>query len=315
MAPNAPSDPTRNVGANVTMGAVSNGLVAVGENISQSIHHHHHNHFHVDSTVQDKPCLYTPSQSLPVSAWTRCREIALNYDNLKKQFSLLTRSGEYGQSKELYWQILYFTGTREFWNDRIELSKEMLKLSIKEKDYKTSGLIWAKGVAYHQINTRNFSDVKISLQNAYNCFIKAKAYPEIGVVYEYSAALNEETRQVCLAVDDYQKAMKKQSGMDKYKSYLKKRFVEEKNKDPKLLNRIIELAKLGENFSSIKSFREALVDIELAITLYLLKDPEALSTIEKAYNLLHNEIQMPRNADKAKKVLFAIMEGKPIVEV
>jgi len=258
----------------------------------------------------------TTSISLPLSAWTRFHEIDIKYDALFKKLSLLMRNGEYEQAIDCYWKILYFTGTRERWDDRTILSNKLLALSRKEKDYKTTGLILAKGQAWPLIYTGDYDLAEVILEDALKCFKKDNEYSKAGIYYEYMADIFDQKGRLDLALVCYKEARKRYNkDIDEELVELKRKFVITKYEDKKSGSRIVALEFLIEKFSKIKNYKEALAEIELSKSLYMLKDnDEALNRAQHAYHLLNDKIIMPRNAIKAKEVLCTIMEGKQIVE-
>lgn len=150
-----------------------------------------------------------PPSLLPPSAWTRFPEIANKYEALLKQLSILIKNGEYEQSINCYWKILYFTGTRELWHDRAILSNKLLALSIKEKDYKTAGQILAKGNAWPLIYKGNYHMAELFLEKALGYFTKANEYSEMGICYEYLADIYGQTGRLDLVRNNYKEAMKR----------------------------------------------------------------------------------------------------------
>ncbi len=264
----------------------------------------------LNKTRQSQP---SSIELLPLNAWTRFPKIASNYSNLLNQFSSLAQNGEYEEAKNLYWQILYFTGTRELWEDGTVISKQMLKLSKKEKDYKFCGSILAKGDAYRLMSIGNLEGAEKLLKKSLEYFNKDKNYRETGVFYNYLAELYENKGNINLAIEYYKEARKRLTGIDEHKVHLKRMFVEAKNEELKSKSRIIALTFLREEFSLLKTYREAMADIELSKSLYILKDPEALLVAQHAYNLLKNEILMPRNTYKAEKLLKTIKRGEALI--
>lgn len=242
--------------------------------------------------------------SLAPGAWTRVQPLSQTYDKHVEAISLLLDIDEYEQAKHLYWKILYFTGYRERWDERALLSKHLLKLSIKNNDYKSTGLILSKGIAYALITQKRYAQAQLVLAQALKNFRQANAYQEEGVFFDYMADIYEETGQLQKALSCYDLAMERYTDIDKYRVYLKRLFLMTKYDDLKSRSRIVALTLLRDQFSAIKNYREALVDIELAITFYALKDAqEARYRAQQAFNFFNNTIMMPRNAAKAVEVL------------
>jgi len=255
----------------------------------------------------------TTQVSLPPGAWIHLEEVSKIYAKGVKAISLLTDIKEYEYASSLYWKTLYYSGYRELWEDRDHLSRKIFNLSLQVKDYKTAGLILAKGMAYALMSQRKYSDAEYFLKKALVCFEKAHAHQEEWIYYDYMADIYGEIGHIDKAITYYQEARKRTNNIDEYQVYLKQLFLTAKHDPNGSKSQLVALTLLRDQFSSIKNYKEGLVEIEIAKTLYILRDvDEALAAAKRGYHLLNNVIIMPRNAKKAKNMLDFITEKKPV---
>jgi tetratricopeptide (TPR) repeat protein len=252
--------------------------------------------------------------NLPQTAWPRFREIDANYPELHKQLVLSLIEEDYDKAQDQYWNLLYYTGTRELWVDRAYLSRRLLDLSNKNGDYRTSGLILAKGDAWPLIYRRDFRGAKRMLTKARNAFVRARARSELGVFDEYMGDIYSETGNVRLADKIYLEARHKAREDDAHEIELKRLFMHAKHDSLGSRHRISELIRLRADFGERKSYWEGMVQIELAKSYHFLKAPEALITAEEAYSLLKHDVMMPTSAAEARRVVQLIATGKTITE-
>jgi len=267
------------------------------------------------STCDNNNIIHKPQilpNELPLTAWTRFDKIEKNYSNLLKGYNELIVSGDCKEAEERYWELLYFTGTRELWKDRRTMTKMIFKRVKKEKNYKECGMILAKGTAYRFMCTGYYDKARKTLDSASCYFNKAKAYSDNGIIFAYLADIDELCGDLNPAYDGYKEAIKVLKGEDRHEVYLKKMLFRAKHSNYKSTERIKQLNKLHEEFSAIKNYAEAIVDMELAKSYYALKDPEALVIARKAYDLLKNKIRMPRFTIIAKGLLETILANKSL---
>ena len=253
----------------------------------------------------------TPSDSPPVvlRRWDYISRIAPAYLDSIQQFLVHVGHNDYEQAKHLYWQLVYFLGTRELWNDCRLISNRLLKLSDKEGDSQTKGSILVTGKAWPLLCNRHFQQARGILSDALRCFPASNS--NLAVFYEYMADVEKESRNVGQALAYYREAMTKSSGIDERRIHLKLLFTEAQLERDSSRSKLVALTLLRDAFRELKSYKEGMVLIEMAKTLYTLKSGEALETARLAYSLLNNTIMMPSNAQRARKVLNAIIDKRP----
>jgi len=243
---------------------------------------------------------------LSLTAWPRFLEIDADYADRRNRLLVSIINDDYEAAKEQYWQLLYYTGTRELWLDRAFLSERLLELSDQKKDYRMSGLIQAKGQAWPLTYKKQFAQAKRVLSGALRSLLTAKTSTDVGVFYESMADIYSEAGDVAQATAFYDAARDTLEDLDAHKVELKTRFVNVRYADLSAQRRIDALLRLSQDFSAIKSYREGIVQIELARSYHSVRAPEALVAAEEAYSLLRNDVMMPTSAAKAKKLLQLI---------
>jgi nucleoside phosphorylase len=249
-------------------------------------------------------------ETLSVTAWPRCLEIDTNYHERLNRLLSSISGDNYEEAIKQYWELLYYTGTRELWVHRNFLSNRLLELSRRNRDYRTSGLILAKGQAWPLIYNGSFRDARKLLQKALESFVRAKARSEIAVFHEYMGDICSDTGNVQEANQFYIEARGMLQDDEAHAVELKRLFANVRRDDLASRSRIVSLVRLQDGFSSIKSYKEGIVQIELAKSYHFLTASEALITAEKAYSLLKNEVKMPSSADKAKALLKVILKAR-----
>jgi tetratricopeptide (TPR) repeat protein len=249
--------------------------------------------------------------SQALRGWAQNSRIAANYSDSVKQFLFHVGRQEYEEVKHLYWQLVYFVGTRELWNDCRLLSTRLLRLSDREGDSRTKGLVLVTGRAWPLLSAGHLPQAKAVLSEALGCFHATGSSSDLVIFYEYMADVEEEGREIGQALSYYREAILRSSGIDADKLKLKMMFAEVKSEPTSSRSRLIALHLLRNEFRELKSYREAMVLIEIARSLYTLNSVEALETARLAYSLLNDEIMMPSRAAKARKVLNTIIKGRP----
>jgi hypothetical protein len=236
-------------------------------------------------------------------AWTHLDYIEKTYNEQFKNFIELTNKKEHELAASIYWKILYYSGYRERWIERGELSKRMLDLSKQVKDDKLTGLILAKGMAYSCMAQEKYDDAQFFLEQAHKCFVKTHIKQDIGVYYEYMGDNFSEAAQPNKANDFYEKARYRYKDLDRLQVELKLLFLKAKYNDVNNSRQIEFLRILRNQFKAMANYREGLVGMEIARRLYDLKETEeAFYEAEQAYNFF-SKINMPRNTKKANEFL------------
>jgi len=240
--------------------------------------------------------------------WGQNQDIATTYSNNIKQFLFHVGRHEYEEAKHIYWRIIYFVGTRELWNDCRLLSSRLLKLADREEDSRTKGLVLITGKVWPLLSRRHLAEARIVLSEALDC-LHATASSDLAMFYEYMADIEaEEGSNTGSALSYYREALARTSGIDAHKVRLKMMFAEVKSESTSSRSRLIALHLLRDAFRELKSYREGLVLMEIARSLHALKSVEALEMARLAYSLLNDEIMMPSNAKKARRILNTLLE-------
>ena len=130
--------------------------------------------------------------SLPLDAWPRFLEMDADYEQRLDTLLLSIIHGRYDHGRydealAQYWNLLYYTGTRELWRDRDFVSNRLIKACKKEGDLRSLGLIKVKGLAWPQMYKNHFAAAKRILHDGMKTLVQAKAQTDIGVFYEYMA--------------------------------------------------------------------------------------------------------------------------------
>jgi tetratricopeptide (TPR) repeat protein len=243
------------------------------------------------------------------AGWHENTQIAATYEEHLNRFFVLANKEDYDEACHLYWYLSNYIGTREIWGDCALLSNQLLKLSSREADLKTKGLVLVSGKVWPLLSKGQLSNAKTILVEALSCFQAAGAGQEIAVFYKYMAAIEEAAGNIDVAVAHYKEALVRTSDTDAaHKINLKRMFAEVKAEKVDSKCRVVALQLLREQFKVLNSYREAMVLIELAKSLNALKSVEAVEIAQHAFSLLNDEIMMPSNAAKAKRLLDAILQ-------
>lgn len=252
-------------------------------------------------------------KGMSLTAWPRFLEIDSNYPERRTRLLRSILNGEYEEADKQYWELLYYTGTRELWTDRDFISQRLLELSDKNKDYRTSGLILARGQAWPLMYKGSFQRAKQLLAESRESFVRARAHMELGVFHEYMGDIYSETGDINLANDCYIESIDYLRDDDAHEAELKRLFMHSRYLDLGSRKRIAGLVRLRDSFRSIKSYREGIVQMELAKSYRFLNSREALITAKEAYSLLKDDVRMPTTAARAKKLLEFIRRGTPMI--
>lgn len=261
----------------------------------------------------------TPGDSASIDTnalrrWDQCSQIAANHRDNIQQFLLHIGRQEYDEAKHLYWTLVYFVGTRELWNDCRLLSSRLVELSDREGDSRTKGLVLITGKAWPLLSRGHLQQAKVILAEALGCFHPTGASTDHAIFYEYMADVEKEGRNIGQALSYYGEALARSSGIDAHRLRLKMLFAEVKADPKSSRSRLIALTLLRDAFRELKSYKEGMVLIEIARSLHTLNSVEALETARLAYSLLNDQIMMPSNAKIARRLLNAIIEGRPCPE-
>jgi hypothetical protein len=252
------------------------------------------------------------STTLSLAAWPRMLEIDTDYDERRDKLLITIINGEYEDAVAQYWRLIYYTGTRELWLDNAYLSERLLDLSNKRRDYRTVGLLQARGKAWPLMYKGNFRKARLLLNDALQSLLKARASVEMGVFYEYMADMYSDVGNVARASALYSEAGRHLTDMAAHKVELKRRFLHARYEDLGTNKRITALTRLSQDYSHIKSYREGIVQMELARSYYFRKAPEAIAIAESASSLLGDDVRMPTPAARAWKLLQRMTNGQPI---
>jgi hypothetical protein len=250
--------------------------------------------------------------TLPITSWPRMLEIDTDYANRRDELVITIKAGEYEAAIQQYWSLIYYTGTRELWVDNAYLTQRLLELAIKGKDYRTVGLLQSRGQAWPLMHKGYFRKARQHLHEALQSLVTAKASTEIGVFYEYMADMAAANSDLASANHLYSEALRRLRDLDAHEVELKQRLAQTRYHDISAARRIQKLTRLSEDFGLIKSYREGVVQMELAKEYYLQNAPEAILVAESAYHLLNNDVRMPIQAVRAKMLLGRIQRGKAI---
>ena len=169
---------------------------------------------------------------------------------------------------------MYFTGTRELWNDRNHINSLMLDMAKKGADWRTCGIIIANGIVWPLTHNGEYAKAHSTLSISLEDFSKTKTPADKIVYYDSLAELHEESGHPSDAVDHYNTALElaKSARHDVQESKIlyKRNFARVKSDPSASSSKIVALEQLRDNFSAIKSFREAIVNLEIAKTLHQL---------------------------------------------
>jgi len=254
--------------------------------------------------------LRTSGLEVPLEGWLRSLAIDSNYQERHDRLVVSLINNEYEEAATQYWELLYYTGTRELWIDRAYLSERLLEMSERRGDHRTSGLILAKGQAWPLVYNRRAREARKALEKALAFSVRAKDRLGIALYHEYMADVASSSGNVRLADEHYLEARDLFQGAEAHKVELKRLFARSAHDDLGSRNRITALARLREDFGSLKSYMEGITQIELARSYLFLGAPEALITAEEAYSLLENDVKMPTSAAKAKALLERILKTR-----
>jgi len=258
------------------------------------------------------PLLLPATASLPIAAWPRMLEIEPDYTYCRDKLVTAIMGGEYEEAIQQYWTLIYYTGTRELWVDNAYLTQRLLELAGKERDFRTIGLLQAKGLAWPLMHKGHFPQAKKVLHDAFQSLLSAKAGVEMGVFYEYMADMAAASGNLINANGLYSEALRRLKDLDAHKVDLKRQLANARYKDISTAKRIDDLEHLTDEYSLIKSYREGVVQMETAASYYELNAPEAITVAESAYHLLSNGVRMPTQVVRAKTLLERMQRGQTI---
>jgi hypothetical protein len=88
------------------------------------------------------------SGAVSSGAWSLVPDLDATYTVYAANIQSLVGLREYDVANELYWHTLMYSGYRERWQERLEISHALLRLSISKGDHVVAGLILSKGIAY-----------------------------------------------------------------------------------------------------------------------------------------------------------------------
>jgi tetratricopeptide (TPR) repeat protein len=238
--------------------------------------------------------------------WAKNFTIAAQYPSKVRQFLSHVGRNEYEDAEHIYWELIYFLGTRELWNDCRLFARKMIDMSLKEGDVRTAGLVIVTGRVWPQLEQRRLSRAKSTLTAALPYILEARYRSDRAVFHEYMAEIEEAQGDLAVSVSHYREAIALTDAAGEGKLRLKMMFAEAKTDPVSSRSRMIALHLLADEFQRVNSYREGLVLIEIARTLHILKSIEALETAQRAYSLFEEKIMMPSNANVAHKLLKEI---------
>jgi hypothetical protein len=247
--------------------------------------------------------------------WARHTELATRYTARLKQFLTHVGKRQYEEAQHVYWELIYFVGTREFWDDCRLLSRRLLVLSDRERDFHMKGMVLVTGQVWPLLVNKKLTRAKVVLTDALRYLEADRHGAGLAVFYEYMADIEEASGDLDAALVQYREAINRAVGLDQHKLRLKMWFAEVKAEPLSSRSRLVALHLLANAFQEVQSYREGMVLIEVARTLHALRSIESLEAAQRAYALLHDQIMMPSNAGKAASVLNAIVEESSVSEL
>jgi tetratricopeptide (TPR) repeat protein len=251
-----------------------------------------------------------PTRQLAANAWPNTPDLSSTYHRYVETISSLVHLQEYEHANELYWKTLYFSGYRELWKDRLFLSNLITTLSLGVQDPVNAGLIMSKGIAYVYMSQKFYNQAFFMLKRAYRLFHESHYAPGKATCWNYVGDIYADVGKLSKAFGAYEEAIKFSQESDKHQIRLKMQFLETTNKELASSQRISNLLGIRDSFAYIRDYREGLVDMEIAKSLYVLSSvEEALIYSERSVHMLRDLIKMPRNAIRAERVLSVIRAG------
>jgi tetratricopeptide (TPR) repeat protein len=246
-----------------------------------------------------------PAQPLErAGAWSNIPDLSGKMASYLTAFNALQEVDEYEYAKLIYWKILYFTGYRELWDDRLLLSKNLYKLSIRNNDFITAGLILSRGVSYAYLSQQKFLQARAALKSAWRYFSDSGYPAGKASCWDYMADIYAEQGRYKESLLCYEESIKNASGLERDQVRLKRLFQEIKNDTQASQSKVIALRMVAEDFYQLRDYREGLVKMELARTLFQLGDRvESQFYAEDAYQFFDGKSFMPRNRIKAEHIL------------
>jgi tetratricopeptide (TPR) repeat protein len=242
--------------------------------------------------------------------WTQANAFAHTYPAYAEIVLNMAALNEYEAANAFYWKILYFSGYREHWDRRLQLTELLIDLSKRNRDDLNVGMLLLKGLSYAFIERKQPHLAFHAIHLAHRIFQKcgnrrgqALCWDYVGEVY---SSLGEQTK----AVRAYDRAIQGLRGLARDHVILRKRFLLASNADLHAKQRETELKVLQREFASVCNFRKGLASIELARGLVARGGfQEAENEAQEAASFFRDTAGMPRYLAKAEVVLAQIRAG------
>lgn len=250
------------------------------------------------------------SNAVPLLAsgiWTHANTFIHTYSQYADTVLSLARLDEYEAAAALYWKILYFSGYREQWHRRLELTEPLIALSKRNRDPLNAGMLLLKGLSYMFIETGRPRLAFRSIRAAHRLFQQCGNRRGQALCWDYVGEAYLQLADHAKAARAYDRAIEGLRGLERDQVILKKRFLLAANEDLRSKHREAELRVLHGEFSSICNYRTGLVAIEMARG-FLARGgfPEALNQAHEAVLFFRDRTGMPRNLAKADEVLAQV---------
>lgn len=241
--------------------------------------------------------------------WTHAHAFTHTYPQYADSVHVLATLGEYDHANALYWKILYFSGYREQWDRRLQLTQLLIDLGKRNRDPLNVGMLFLKGLSYAYIEKKQphlaFRFIRLAHQLFQQCGNRrgqALCWDYVGDVYSHMA---EQTK----AFRAYDRALKGLQGLERDELILKKRFLLASNDDLHSKQRETELRVLQDEFDSLCSYRKGLVSVELARGLVVRGGfREAVAEAQEAVSFFRDKTGMPRYLAKAERLMIQLRQ-------
>jgi hypothetical protein len=243
-------------------------------------------------------------------AWTQVPDFSASFATYIAIIGSLADLKEYEHALDLYWKVLYFSGYRELWGERLAVSSKLLRLARRSHDEKTEGLILARGIAYAYLSQNGHDSAQRLLKRAYRVFEHAKNHRGLGIVWSYLGDVFAAEGREAQALEAFGYGEAELEGLERRQVQLKATFYRLTQDESANGRRVDLLLRLRDQFAAIGDYREGLVDLEIARALDRLGSPLGLDHAQRAVTLFRDTIAMPRNAVRAEAVLAQILVSR-----
>jgi tetratricopeptide (TPR) repeat protein len=244
-------------------------------------------------------------------AWPLLQAVSASYEEYQAAIgSLINIRRHYEKAIDVYWDILYYSGYHEHWNERLALSQQIVNTSREVRDLRNTGLVLAKGVAYVYMNRGQLYEAIVTLEDAFLYFQEAGDIRGEAICWTYLADIYAFAGKLPEAELAYERAASNLKGLEQQDVKHKLSFMRAAHSDLKPLERIAALVAVRDGFAAFADYREGLADIQIARTLYEVgSNDEALFHTERAIKLFGDTIGMPRHATRARRLLETIQRN------